>query len=175
MFQNSTPDKQGGDGTYTGPAGEVTQPNYTLSRGAFGGKDVSMRHLRSFANNQRYGRNVWDIVTWRNVIPSNKEIGITTRTFATELGPVINTIPGSTPERGRTKPLSAILNKNSQTFLRFKQDFRRERGIIRRDKTVTNISQRLLNSTHSLKKQLDIRGARRNIRSQKENIKRWQK
>jgi hypothetical protein len=125
-----------------------------------------MRHLRSFADNQRYGINVSQIITWKNVVPSDKEIGITTRTFAADLGPVINTVPGQSPARGRTKPTDAIVNINSQSFLKFKQSFRRERGIIRRDKTTTNISQKPLNTVNSLGKRIDIRGAAKALRTQ---------
>ena len=160
-----TPDSIGGGGTYGSSSSEVGKGRYPLVKGNYGGKSRAYFGTNHFFINQRYNQQISEIVSNQRVIPSQKEFGITTRSFLMSTGPVLNAVPGSSPQRGKTRPTDAVVVKNNETFLKFKQEFRRTKGLVVREGITTGTSLTPMNVIQSTRKTLDLRGAKDNLSS----------
>jgi hypothetical protein len=165
LFSSMRPGDLGGTNTYRSSSSKVGRAKGTLVQGAYGGKSPSMQDLRDFKNNQNYADSVRAIVNWRNPVPTENEIGVTTRAFSFKNGPVINQVAGSAPERGSTRAKDAVSVVSNRNYITFSQDFRRETGVLRRDRSTTNTSTTQLNRTNPLNRDVDVRSAQKDIGS----------
>ena len=157
-----------GTNTYTSPSTQPKKPSSKIVGDPHGGKAPHLEGIYRYENNRLYSPIVDEFVNPGNTVPNDKEIGITTRSFDTENGAILNEVPGTAPKSGPSKIEDGVTVEGDKVYIKQTRSFRTEGSLIKSDSSTTQSPIFKVNETDSLRKNVKTTYADRTLNSDSE-------